>query len=767
MLLLSGDDPDAFLQKIVHLLTTHIRSDVASIYLYDKASGELELRATRGLAPGSVGQVHLHLGEGLVGYVLDTLEPLREHKASRNPMFKHIVGINEEPYESFLAVPVHRGAERLGVLVAQRREEDYFGTRDALAMQALASQLAIALDNAQLLGKQPAHRPIAKPPPRLEKGRILVGGSAFGPAVHIETAHRHRRLAAGPFPKRYTLEDLQTAIEATESELAALEQRYAQDMPEMATLVFTAHQMMLMDAPFSGAIANRVRDGENPPEAIVTVAQDCMERFAAHPDPYIQDKAADVEDLAARLLNRLLNTEVLGHGRGSGHIGFARNLYPSDVVELYSRDIRGVVLAHGSDTSHVVLLLRSLSIPSMIVDRPDVFEIKEGTPVLLDAQFGNLFIDPPAAAIEKLQTHHIPPSDVAAAAMKPRTLTRDGARVHLLANINLLSETSLACKLQAEGVGLYRSEFPFLLRPAFPSEEEQVIIYNRLFQEMHGRPVTVRTLDLGGDKATPHDLPLDEDNPQLGLRSIRFSLSHPQLFHQQLRAILRGAAEASELSIMFPMVGSLEEFRAAREAVRKAEDSLLSDGLPHYSYPMLGMTVELPSVVPLMKEFAREADFFSVGTNDFVQYMLGVDRSNQTVAAYYRPEHPAVLRTISHVVKVAGRYGKDVTICGEMAHKVRFAQFFLGIGVRNFSVAPHYLPALQKILEAIDSRLAAEIARQVLRCAEARDIEAILDGHQYRPHPLLKPHQVVNSASRSPRESLPTIFCYNHTLFKR
>lgn len=731
--LLSGDDPDAFLQKILHLLTSHIRSDVVSIYLYDKASGELELRSTRGLAPNSVGHVHLHLGEGLVGHVLDTLEPLREHKASRNPMFKHIAGINEEPYESFLAVPVHRGAERLGVLVAQRREEDYFGTHDALAMQALASQLAIALDNAQLLSKAPAHRSGAKPPPRMEKGRIVVPGTAFGTAVHIDTVHTHRQLAAGPFLQRYTLENLQAAIDATESELAALEQRYAQDMPEMATLVFTAHQMMLMDAPFGGAITKRVEDGENPPEAIVAVAQDCMERFAAHPDPYIQDKAADVEDLAARLLNRLLETEDPVQGLNSQHVAFARNLYPSDVVELYSRDIRGVVLAHGSDTSHVVLLLHSLGIPSLIVDRPDLFELTEGTPVLLDAQFGNLFIEPPTVVIAELQTQHVRPSDAAVSAMKPRTHTRDGARVHLLANINLLSETALARKLQAEGVGLYRSEFPFLLRPAFPSEEEQIIIYNRLFQEMHGRPVTVRTLDLGGDKTSPQHLPSDEDNPQLGLRSIRFSLSHPELFHQQLRAILRGAAEASELSIMFPMIGSLEEFRAAREAVRKAEDSLLSDGLPHYSYPMLGMMVELPSVVPLMEEFSREADFFSIGTNDLVQYTLGVDRGNQAVAAYYRPEHPAVLRTIDQVVKVAGRHGKDVTICGEMAHEVRFASFLLGIGVRRFSVAPHYLPKFQKTLEAMDSRSAAEIARQVLRCSEAGDIEAILLGTRQTP----------------------------------
>jgi phosphotransferase system enzyme I (PtsP) len=724
----SGDDPDAFLQRIVALITSHIRADVASIYLYDRQRKRLVLRANRGLAPDSVDRVQLRMGEGLVGHVMETLEPLREKAASHNPLFKHVVGINEEPYESFLAVPLHRGGERLGVLVAQRREADYFGPRDMIALQTLAVQLTNAIDTARTLRQEPGLLKGEPPLPRLIQGRIVSPGYAFGPVVRIDTVHTHRRLAAGPFVRRYSLEDLHTALQATDSDLTSLEQRFSRDLPEMAALIFSAHQMMLMDPQFAGGIIHRVEQGENPPEAIVTVAHECRERFAAHQNPYIQDKASDIEDLAARLLNNLLGTGGAEHGSGTGQVALARNLYPSDVVELYARDVRGIVLAHGGDTSHVVLLVRSLDIPALIIDQQSLFELEEGTRVLLDAHLGNLYVDPPKAALTHLPQQYRKPADTLRSVMKPQTHTRDGTRVHLLANINLLGEASLAAYLRAEGVGLYRSEFPFLLRPAFPTEEEQVIVYQRLIQDLHGRPVTVRTLDLGGDKASHHHILADEENPQLGLRSIRFSLRYPHLFHQQLRAILRGGAETDQLRIMFPMIGSLEELRAARAAVREAVQSLRADGLPHCDAPQLGMMVELPSVVALMDEFAREVDFFSIGTNDFVQYMLAVDRGNQDVAFYYRYAHPAVLRAIEQIVRVSLRHRKPVTLCGEMAHELRFVTFLLGIGVRSFSVAPYHLFALQQAIETVDLMEARELALRVLGCGEIAQIEDMLGG---------------------------------------
>jgi phosphotransferase system, enzyme I, PtsP len=231
-----------------------------------------------------------------------------------------------------------------------------------------------------------------------------------------------------------------------------------------------------------------------------------------------------------------------------------------------------------------------------------------------------------------------------------------------------------------------------------------------------GQTITVRTLDMGGDKEFAWCMDEREENPQLGLCSIRFSLHHPELFREQLRVILRGGATAQDLRIVFPMIGSLEEFRAARTVVDLAIASLKEEGLPHHPYPRLGMMIEVPSVVSLMEEFAREADCFSLGTNDFVQYLLGVDRSNEKVAAYFRPDHPAVLRAIRQVVEIIRRFVKDLSICVEMAHKLRFLPFFLGIGVRALSVDPHYLPAMQAAIENIDLREAETLAVEVLQC---------------------------------------------------
>lgn len=727
--LLSHDNEDAFLQRIVELVNRHIRTDVASVYLYDDAAKELVLRGTRGLSADSVGRVRLRPGEGLVGHAFETLEPIREKAASRNPRFKYFAGTNEELYESFLAVPLQWGGKRIGVLVAQRREKDYFTPRDLLALQALASQVANAIENTRLLAGVPPRStdPDEAPLPRLVCGRVASEGYACAPAVQVDAVHAYRHLAAASFDQRYTSEQFQAALEATDAELLTLQRHFASDLPEIAALIFTAHQMMLMDSQFAGAMTERIKRGENPPDAIVAVARDCMVRFTAHPDPYIREKAYDMEDLAARLLSKLVHTETQRSSSVyADRIAIASELYPSGVIELYAGKVRGIILTHGGETSHVVLLARSLRIPLVIVNDSAPLDVPDGTRILLDAEIGNVYIDPSETVLSWFRPREETHAQLALARMKPESHTRDGTRVHLLANINLLSEARLAQKLKAEGIGLYRSEFPFLVRATFPSEEEQVVIYRRLIHEMQGLPVTIRTVDLGGDKASMSHGGGNEANPQLGLRSLRFLLKNPEVLHQQLRAILRAATDATDLRLLFPMVSSLDELRAAREAVYATVTLLSREGLPHYRQPTIGMMVEVPSVVPLMEEFAREADFFSLGTNDFVQYLLAVDRGNEKAAAYYQPAHPAVLRTIHQVLTFARSYGKDVSVCGEMAHEGKFIPFFLGIGVRTLSIDPRYLSAVQADIETIDVREAETLAAEALRCGTTAEAETVL-----------------------------------------
>ena len=298
--------------------------------------------------------------------------------------------------------------------------------------------------------------------------------------------------------------------------------------------------------------------------------------------------------------------------------------------------------------------------------------------------------------------------------MSPVTYTRDGARVRLLANINLLSDLAMARDLKAEGIGLYRTEFPFLIRSAVLSEEEQFNIYKRLFDEMAGKEVTIRVLDIGNDKLLAYSDTTAEANPSLGLRAMSFLFRHPDIFHQQLHAILRAAAETKSPRIMFPMISSVDDFLKARQAVYDCMADLERDNLSNHQKPLIGALIELPCVVEIIDALAAEADFLSIGTNDFIQYMLAVDRTNAKVADYYQPYHPAVVRSLARIARAARYRNKEISVCGELAHNQKYIPFLLGIGIRALSVYPKFLPSVQKTIGNLKFSDAKFYAEQLL-----------------------------------------------------
>jgi phosphotransferase system enzyme I (PtsP) len=285
--------------------------------------------------------------------------------------------------------------------------------------------------------------------------------------------------------------------------------------------------------------------------------------------------------------------------------------------------------------------------------------------------------------------------------------------VHLFANINLLADLKVACELQCEGVGLYRTEFPFMIRKNFPNEAEQFMIYSKLVELMKGKCVTFRTLDMGGDKTLSYYHDVREQNPALGLRSIRFSLQNKPVFAEQIRAMLRAGA-GTDLRIMFPMISSIDEFCRAREVVSECLAELGKHDVEHNREPKLGIMVELPCIVDLIDDFTSEAEFFSIGTNDFIQFMLGVDRTNENVAGSYLPHHPSVLRAMKKVVDSANQNGREISVCGDMAHQQQYLPFLLGIGVRVLSMDPRYLPRVQQAIAEIDLQEAQATAEQML-----------------------------------------------------
>jgi phosphotransferase system enzyme I (PtsP) len=721
--LAGSSDLQAILNQIVEMVAGHLHSDVCSIYLYDEDSDELVLRATVGLNPDLVGHVRISISEGLTGMSLRELRPIRESSASENPNYKRVDGLNEEAYDSFLAVPILKGVEKIGVLVVQRERRSAFDEQDVMALRATASQLASAIETARILmGLQAREdRPeVAEHSGRqlkLVKGDVASQGFAHAVAV-IHDPTRRRSLTAGSFTRQYSLEDLRQALRATSEQLQSLQKRVGQRLPEMASLIFDAHLMMLKDHAFVGEMISRVEDGENPPLAVQHVSRKYADMLIDSSHAYIREKAQDVEDLSKRILANLTGTEtgIDVSVTDAEHIIVARELYPSDVLKLVTSNVKGVVLVSGGLTSHVSILARSLELPLVIAHELRLLELPHRSRILLDAELGNIYVNPSEEVVETFEKRNRARREVGQFRKTPKdqTHTRDGRRIRLLANVNLLTDLTVVDQVRAEGVGLYRSEFPFLIRTTLPSEDEQYVIYRRLIDAMGSRELTFRTLDVGGDKLLSYFDENVEENPSLGLRAIRFSLRHGDVFEQQLRAVLRASAGACPLRIMFPMIAGLEEFRQARQTVSKCIEQLKAENLDCCDNPSIGLMIEVPSAVALADVLAEEADFLCVGTNDLTQFLLAVDRTNEMVASYFQPHHPAMLRALARVAQVGRQSGKEVSVCGEIAHQLRFAPFLVGIGVSALSVDPRHVPALQQCISELSAEEAQAEAQRLL-----------------------------------------------------
>ena len=726
-------DIDSFLQQTVQLVASHLRADVGSIYMFDETRSELVLKATIGLNPLSVDQVKMKVGEGLVGWTLDKMEPVLEGTACESPRFKFFEACDEEGYNSFLSVPISRANERIGVLVVQHAQSDFFDHSDVMALRAIAAQLAGTIANARLMMM------LNKPQPpdadsdviqrlRFIRGEATVSGFACAPAAKLKPADP--LLEHVPDEIFFTgIADFRRAVQKTMGQLKRLQEQLVRRLPESAALIFESHYMILKDPRFVQKIGDDIIKGLPAPHAVRRTGRHFIQLFDESANPYIREKTHDIEDLVRRLLFNLRKEKPGGESPMDHHIVIASQLYPSDLLKMASESVAGIILVSGGVTSHVAIIARSLHIPMVIAKKSELLQIPEGTMILMDAEVGTIYLDPSEHVRRQFQDRNQVRIETAgkSTGMDAETRTADGVRVELLANINLLSELELARELKAEGIGLYRSEFPFIVRSVFPSEEEQLLVYTSLFQEMGDRPVLIRTLDVGGDKVLPYLNIPKEQNPELGLRSIRFSLRYRDIFDQQIRAILRAGAQAGSLGIMFPMISSIDEFETARTAVHEAIAALAKENLAHHASPALGAMIELPAIVEIMDELAQCADFFSIGTNDFIQYMLAVDRTNENVSEYYQPFHPAVLRALAHIARKAAKHDRPLSVCGEAAHQPAFLPFLIGIGIRRLSVDPQFLPVVQKAISSVTVAEAEKYAQQLLEASTLSAIQEITE----------------------------------------
>lgn len=722
---------EGFLQTAVSVVAHHMRAAVCSVYLYEEKSGDLVLTANQGLSSEGIGQVRLRLGEGITGRALKELRPLRFGDAAKSPFWKPVPGIEEEKYHAFLAVPILRGLTRVGVLTLQDPVPDYFDENDTKALQAIAAQLASVIENAKLLmtiGRQAAPEAKAAVPERGSRRFLLAtpgaSGFAMGRAMvfgslddEIETATCNA----------CTREDFLRAVHSTEKQLEALQMLMEERLADVASLIFSAHILMVKDSKFTGAMLEHINRGEPPAAAIATVVKHYSELFSKSRNPMLREKVQDVKDLGRRLLRNLVGGPEESADYG-GRILVAGELLPSEVLRISAQKAAGLILVGGGINSHVAILARSLQLPLVITDQQDLLLLHNEESLLIDGEQGTIYVNP---ADEVIQGYRglLQAASEAEAAGGPdavlQTRTRDGVSVEILANINMLSEVKLARRHGAAGIGLYRSEFPFIVRNEFPSEEEQFRIYRKLIDGMEGRDVTLRTLDVGGDKMLSYFPSANEANPFLGLRALRFSLRHRDIFTAQLRAMLR-AGYGHPLKILFPLVTSVDDFLEARGVVQECIAALAAEAVPHNPVPALGAMIEMPSAVEVIDELAAEADFLSIGGNDLVQYMLAVDRTNEQISHMYVSHHPAVLRVLQRIADAALVRGKPLSFCGEMATNPKILPFLIGIGIRRFSVESRQIRRIHEVIVRLDAIEASQMAANVLTLGSIRAVAEAL-----------------------------------------
>ena len=712
---------NALLENIVDMILSSMKADLCLLYVFDDDAQKLILKAMKGLGPDDASKPILKQGEGFAGIAFKEMRPFSEGNAADS----------EGKYLSYLAIPILRGQNRIGVIMLQSLKNDYFSNGDIKIFRDIIAPLVTTIEMAKLLFSfdHPHQNPVIESMLtgfKLVQGRVGAEGFASGNSIVFSP------LLLGDYKlpegrPSLTMDDFHQAVIQTERELYEMQKAIEERMLDVVALIFSAQIMMLKDQAMIGAMESMIETGIPPQDAVRSVIQQYVTRFDQMANEYVREKRYDVIDVGRRIMMNMIGNSH-SNDQYASKIIIVRELLPSDVLKLSLQQTAGIVLLSGGVTSHVAILARSLNIPLVIIDEPRLLSLPNGSSVLLDGDRGNISIDPSADLIVAFRERQAACQDVNRIQkdIRPETRTKDGTRVILLANINILSDLAVARDFKVEGVGLYRTEFPFLLRGDFPSEEEQYVVYCHLIEDMKGHEITFRTLDIGGDKMLSYYDNSNEANPFLGLRSIRFSLKHLDIFICQIRAILRASFD-SNIRIMFPMISSVEEFVLARDLVLESVSALESEGKPHQGKPLMGAMIEVPSIIEVIDELAQQADFFSIGTNDLIQYMLAVDRTNEKVADCYIPHHPAILRAIKRVADAALRHHRCLSVCGDMAHDPRYIRFFIGIGIRKFSLDSCYLPKIQQCLTELDVRAAEVFARQLLENANINETAQLFD----------------------------------------
>lgn len=711
-------------QRVKHAMAV----DVCSVYLTDADGDQHVLMATDGLNPEAVGKVRLPLSEGLIGLVRERAEPVNLDDAPSHPRYRYIAETGEEQFHGFLGVPIIQHRRPLGVLVVRQRESRKFNVEEVSFLFTLGAQLAGAISHAQASGGIVGLQDESSAT-RFIEGLPGAPGVALGVAVVV---YAPSDLEAVP---DRTADDPETeevafraAVLAAQEEIKTLGARMGALLPAADHALFDAFVLMLGSDTLVENTVARIRAGNWAPGALRDTINEHARVFDDMEDPYLRERSGDVRDMGRRILMRLQADAPPRAAYPLRTILVGEEISATQLAEVPNGHLAGVVSARGSSSSHAAILARALGIPAVMGARDLPVGRFEGRELVVDGYRGRLYVQPSGAVREEFMRLAREEEALVCDLQELRDLpaeTLDGVRVPLYANTGLLADVATSLNCGAEGIGLYRTEFPFMIRQRFPSEDEQRNIYREALEAFVPLPVTLRTLDIGGDKALPY-FPVSEDNPFLGWRGIRITLDHPEIFLTQLRAMLRADIGLGNLQILLPMISSVSELDEARVLIDQACRELHEEGLVFRS-PPLGVMIEVPSAVYQTEAIAKRVDFVSVGTNDLTQYLLAVDRNNDRVAKLYDGLHIAVLRALMQVVEGAHRHGKPVSVCGELAGDPAAVLLLLGMGIDSLSMSTASLPRIKWVIRSVTQASARRLLVQALELENPAAIRALLN----------------------------------------
>ncbi|MFW6388950.1 MAG: phosphoenolpyruvate--protein phosphotransferase [Desulfohalobiaceae bacterium] len=734
------------LQEIVKLLANKLQVEACSIYLLNRSRDLLSLEASVGLNPESIGQISIPPQEGLTGLTLEKKEPVFVVQPQKHPRFKFFQHSGEEAYQTFLGLPLIYHQHVQGVLVIQTKQQDSISASEISVFSAIASQISsiaaytglvqdVEREKAQakklqksinLLQGQDSQCKEKKP---LLRGLPASSGFGQGQAHYLGQGIGFEQVEEEHIQDTELEEKfLQQAFQKAQQEILELDQGEA-NISEEEKSFLQLHLALLQDQGLLHRIREKIQQGFSAAYSLKLTILQYLEHFSELADPYLRERGQDIENVGELVLHHLLGigqkqTQELSQKT----VIIAADLAATELMALRQENLEGIVLSKGGKTSHAVILARSLEIPAVIAVGDVLDRISEGDQIIVDGDSGLIFPRPSqeikaeysrlAQDKQKLDSRLHALKDLPA-------VTRDGYQAQLGANIGLLSDMELVQRHGAEFIGLYRTEFPFLVRSGFPTEEEQFELYKSIVQKAQGKSVNIRSLDVGGDKFLSYlDYPR-EDNPYLGWRSIRISLEKRDVFQTQLRAMLRASA-FGQVRIMLPMLTTVNELKTARELIEAEKSALYQEGQAFDPEIPVGIMLEIPGTVKLLPSLADDLDFISVGSNDLLQYALAVDRNNPKVAPMYHPLHPGFLLIMQEIAEKASSLDKEITICGEAASNYLCAYIFLALGLNRLSINPAALPLIKNMIRRMELSHARQDLQRVLQMHEASEIEAYL-----------------------------------------